>query len=150
MPDRCAYEIEFDFAHLKLNLYEPDYCDGNPVTWTQTQPAELNFPLDQFGSVTFTGGSAVKDGQNVSIGAAGGKPVTMIDFAGNPIAAPSALSSDESFVRRAYENITGTLPTPSQVKDFLADDAPNKRDRELVPRALSPVDHPAGRWCRRL
>ena len=29
-----SYEVEFDFAHQKLNLFEPDYCDGNPVYWT--------------------------------------------------------------------------------------------------------------------
>jgi hypothetical protein len=42
---------------------------------------------------------------------------------------PSELASDEVFLRRAYLDITGTLPTPARVKAFLADTNPNKRDR---------------------
>jgi hypothetical protein len=43
--------------------------------------------------------------------------------------APSELCTDEQFVRRAYLDITGTLPTPAQVKEFLADTAADKRDK---------------------
>ncbi len=42
---------------------------------------------------------------------------------------PSELSTDEPFVRRVHLDITGTLPTPKQVRDFLADPAAGKRDK---------------------
>lgn len=41
---------------------------------------------------------------------------------------PSDLSSDEVFIRRVYLDLTGTLPTPQAVNDFLADKNPKKRD----------------------
>jgi hypothetical protein len=42
---------------------------------------------------------------------------------------PSGLCTDEQFIRRASLDITGTLPTPDEVKRFLADTNPNKRDK---------------------
>ena len=38
------------------------------------------------------------------------------------------LSSDEEFLRRAYLDATGYLPTPDEVRSFLNDPDPNKRD----------------------
>ena len=41
--------------------------------------------------------------------------------------APSELCDDATFLRRVSLDITGTLPTPAQVKNFLADSGTNKR-----------------------
>lgn len=41
--------------------------------------------------------------------------------------APSKAASDESFLRRAYLDAAGILPTPEEVETFLADTAPDKR-----------------------
>lgn len=41
---------------------------------------------------------------------------------------PSPVASDEEFVRRVYLDTIGTLPTPSEIRTFLADKSPNKRD----------------------
>lgn len=62
--------------------------------------------------------------------------------------APSDLASDSDFVRRAYLDATGTLPTAGEVEGFLADTAPGKR-RRLVDRLLeSPqfADYWAYKW----
>src|SRR5207302_1118967 len=48
-------------------------------------------PLDAFGSVSFTQASTVKNGDVVSIGQAGGHPITMIGQRGQALARPSAL-----------------------------------------------------------
>ena len=40
---------------------------------------------------------------------------------------PSPLCSDEEFFRRIYLDAIGTLPTPDEVKAFLADKSPDKR-----------------------
>jgi hypothetical protein len=39
------------------------------------------------------------------------------------------LAGDEEFLRRAYLDATGLLPTPDQVRAFAADTDPNKRDK---------------------
>ena len=62
---------------------------------------------------------------------------------------PSDPAPDEVFVRRAYVDLTGTLPTPKQVQEFVADKDPKKRDA-LVDRL---VDSPefafyfANKWA---
>jgi hypothetical protein len=42
---------------------------------------------------------------------------------------PSALCPDEVFLRRAYLDAIGVLPTPAEVRAFLADTRPDKRGR---------------------
>lgn len=34
-----AYDADFDFAHDKLNLIDPDHCPGRVTYWTKTAPA---------------------------------------------------------------------------------------------------------------
>jgi hypothetical protein len=62
---------------------------------------------------------------------------------------PSDLCSDEVFVRRVYHDITGTLPTPKQVKEFLADKDAAKRDK-LIDRLVETPEYSylfANRWA---
>ena len=58
--------------------------------------------------------------------------------------APSALCTDEEFLRRASLDAIGTLPTPEEVKAFLADTAEDKRDK-LVDRLLDRPEY-ASYW----
>ncbi len=61
---------------------------------------------------------------------------------------PAALCSDEVFVRRAYLDVIGTLPTPDEVTTFLDDRDPNKR-ATLVDRLLARdefADYWAMKW----
>ena len=44
---------------------------------------------------------------------------------------PSADAGDSTFLRRAYLDTIGTLPTPEEVKVFLADSSANKRAAEI-------------------
>ncbi len=62
---------------------------------------------------------------------------------------PSELCSDEQFVRRIYLDITGTLPTPEQIKAFLADKDPSRRDR-LIDALVDTTEHSyyfANKWA---
>jgi hypothetical protein len=45
--------------------------------------------------------------------------------------APSPLCSDTEFLRRLYLDVTGTLPTPAEVRAFVADTRPDKRRRAI-------------------
>ncbi len=44
---------------------------------------------------------------------------------------PSGLSTEEQFLRRVHIDLIGTLPTPDEVRAFLADKRPNKRARVI-------------------
>jgi hypothetical protein len=62
---------------------------------------------------------------------------------------PSELCTDEQFIRRASLDLTGTLPTPKQVKAFLADPSPDRRER-LVDRLLETPEYAyyfANKWA---
>src|SRR5207244_6730820 len=39
------------------------------------------------------------------------------------------LAGDEEFLRRAYVDASGFLPTPEKIRSFVADKDPNKRDK---------------------
>jgi hypothetical protein len=62
---------------------------------------------------------------------------------------PSELAPDEIFLRRVYVDITGTLPTPEQVKAFMGDQRPDKRDR-LIDHLLDTPEYSyyfANKWA---
>jgi len=61
---------------------------------------------------------------------------------------PSPLCDDATFLRRAYLDCTGTLPTTEEARAFFADPSPTKRDR-LIDQLLSRpeyVDYWAYKW----
>ena len=61
---------------------------------------------------------------------------------------PSPLADDQTFLRRVYLDLTGTLPTDSEVQAFLADDSKNKR-AELIDELLETpeyADYFANKW----
>ncbi|HEX9093617.1 MAG TPA: G1 family glutamic endopeptidase [Coriobacteriia bacterium] len=66
--------------------------------WIQEAPSAGRgiIPLDDFGSVRFTTGSAVRDGKTLGLSALGATPVTMINRSGQVIAQPSTLGADGS------------------------------------------------------
>ena len=61
-------------------------------------------------------------------------------------APPLPAAGDETFIRRATLDLTGKLPEPEQVRDFVADATPDKRAR-LIDRLLQ-SDAYAVNWGR--
>jgi hypothetical protein len=61
---------------------------------------------------------------------------------------PSGACSDNEFIRRAYLDAAGILPTPAEVKKFLADPAPDRRAKLIDALLERPefVDYWAYRW----
>jgi len=51
---------------------------------------------------------------------------------------PSPLADDATFFRRLNLDVAGTLPTPNEVRAFLADSAKDKRPELSTPRLLGP------------
>ncbi len=66
--------------------------------WIQEAPSTSRgiVPLDDFGTVRFTGGSAVRDGRTRDLSGLGATPVAMVNRAGQAIALPSTLGADGS------------------------------------------------------
>jgi len=63
--------------------------------------------------------------------------------------APAHTCSDAVFLRRAYLDVTGTLPMPDEARRFLDDSDPEKR-RKLIDQLLDRdeyVDYATMRWC---
>jgi hypothetical protein len=44
---------------------------------------------------------------------------------------PSAICDDSTFLRRLYLDVTGYLPPPEEIRAFLADQAPDKRNKKI-------------------
>ncbi len=61
---------------------------------------------------------------------------------------PSELSSDSEFLRRVTLDTIGTLPTPAEVRAFLADNDPKKREK-AIDRLLAHPMH-AALWATKL
>ena len=61
---------------------------------------------------------------------------------------PSPQCSDVVFVRRAFLDVIGTLPTPAEVREFLDDETEGKRDRLIESLLARPefVDFWAYKW----
>lgn len=56
----------------------------------------------------------------------------------------AALSSDAQFLRRIFLDLTGRLPSPAQIRDFLASEAPDKR-AQWIDRLLDSPEY-ADKW----
>jgi hypothetical protein len=61
---------------------------------------------------------------------------------------PSPLASDAEFLRRVYLDAAGILPTPDEVRSFLADTRPDKRSRAIEALLERPefADYWAYKW----
>jgi hypothetical protein len=61
---------------------------------------------------------------------------------------PSPRAADPEFIRRAFLDTVGVLPTPEETKAFLADSSPDKRDKLIESLLARPefVDYWAYKW----
>lgn len=71
------FDVEFDFAAGKLNLFQPHPCPGKVVYWTQTAPvAVIPFSVEQYGGDVRIG--LTLDGKHVPTVLDTGAPHTSI------------------------------------------------------------------------
>ena len=67
------------------------------VEWIEEAPSAMRgrqLPLDNFGTIEFSAGSATRNGQTVSIAGSGAQAITMASRGGQQLAKPSALGAD--------------------------------------------------------
>jgi len=79
--------------------------------WIQEAPSSSRgvIPLDDFGVVRFTAGSAVRDAKSFGLSALGASAVAMINRAGQAIAQPSVLGADGSSFVVTRTSAPGTV-----------------------------------------
>src|SRR5712691_11613597 len=86
---------------------------NSSAEWVQEAPSVGRglVSLDQFGTVQFSGGSAVRDGKAMSLSALGAKAITMINGQGQAIAQPSTVATDGSSFTVARTDATSSPQT---------------------------------------
>jgi hypothetical protein len=86
---------------------------NSSAEWVQEAPSVGRglVSLDQFGTVQFSGASAVRDGKAMSLSALGAKAITMINGQGQAIAQTSTLASDGSSFTVARTDATSSPQT---------------------------------------
>jgi hypothetical protein len=84
--------------------------------WIEEAPSSRRgeLPLDNFGSVAFSGASTVENGATVSVAQAGGQAITMVS-ANRTLATPSTLGADGASFSVAYNGGATTSPAPNPV-----------------------------------
>ncbi|HLI52026.1 MAG TPA: G1 family glutamic endopeptidase, partial [Thermomicrobiaceae bacterium] len=83
--------------------------------WIEEAPTtgqRLLLPLDNFGTVKFTGATTVEKGKSRTIAQAGGKSVTMYGPTDQPLAKPSALGSNGSSFSVTRTNVVSRPTVP--------------------------------------
>jgi hypothetical protein len=83
--------------------------------WIEEAPSGPNglAPLDNFGSVAFSGATAIQNGQTLSLAQAGAQSITMLNANAQPLAVPSAIGSDGSSFSVARTSAPATPPATS-------------------------------------
>jgi len=103
---------------------------GQVATFRATVPLGVRIPEYRFEAKSFVDRNIQKKWQLLGI-------------------VPSEACTNEDFVRRVYLDITGSLPTLTQVETFLADKDPNKRDK-LIDALVETPEYSyyfAGKWA---
>ncbi len=110
-PDQWHIAIANDTTGKRYETTVTYASSQSSAEWIEEAPSSGRrlIPLDDFGIVRFTNGSAVKDGKQVTLSQAGARPVTMINANGDPVATPSALD-----ITGAGFSVTRNTPAPSQ------------------------------------
>ncbi len=64
--------------------------------WIEEAPSvgRRILPIDNFGTVQFSGGTAIENGKTVTISQSGAQPITMAGYGGSAVVTPSALTSN--------------------------------------------------------
>jgi hypothetical protein len=116
-PSEWRIEIKNQTTGRSFSTTEQYTSSRSSVEWIQEPPTLGGrlAPLDNFGTVRFTDGSAVENGQTVTIAEAGARPITLIDRAGRALAVPSTVGEDgASFSVTRTANAVEIAPAPTR------------------------------------
>lgn len=129
LPVHAGDSVTVDIAEQSPNTWLIQFTDNttgqtyqttqqyqsshSSAEWVEEAPSGGRggvLPLDNFGSIQFSNGSATKNGQSVSIAAAGAKGITMVGNNDQALAVPSDLGSDGASFTVTRTDAPATAP----------------------------------------
>ena len=72
------FDVEFDFAKSRVNLFSPNHCQGGVVYWTRSGASRIPMEVSQWGEI---GVDAELDGKSIKAELASGFPKSHLDIA---------------------------------------------------------------------
>ncbi|MGI9148079.1 MAG: G1 family glutamic endopeptidase [Chloroflexota bacterium] len=96
-PDHWLIAFTNNTTGQTYNTTEQYASSHSSAEWVEEAPSSGRgalLPLDNFGSIAFSGGSTVKDGQSLTIAGSNARAITMLGDTNQAIAVPSGLSED--------------------------------------------------------
>jgi hypothetical protein len=96
-PDQWLIDFKNNTTGQTYQTTRQYASSHSSAEWVEEAPSGGRggvLPLDNFGTIQFTGGSTVKDGQTVNIADAGARAITMIGNNNQALAVPSNLADD--------------------------------------------------------
>jgi Peptidase A4 family len=96
-PDQWLIAFNNNTTGQTFQVTEQYTSSHSSAEWVQEAPSSGRggiLPLSNFGSIEFSAGSAVKDGQTVSIAGANARAITMVSGNNQALAVPSQLGPD--------------------------------------------------------
>ena len=101
-------------THQQTQQYTSSHSSAE---WVEEAPSAGRggvLPLSNFGTIQFSGGSAVKDGQSLSISGSGARAITMISDNEQALAVPSQLGEDGASFSVARTDVPATTAGPAR------------------------------------
>jgi hypothetical protein len=98
-PDQWLIHFSNNTTGQTYDTTQTYTSSHSSAEWVEEAPSAAGrgggvLPLDNFGTIQFSGATAVKNGQTVDIADAGGRAITMVGNNDQALAVPSALGSD--------------------------------------------------------
>ena len=96
-PDQWLIHFVNNTSGQTYDTTQTYHSSHSSAEWVEEAPSGGRggiLPLDNFGSIPFSNGSTVKNGQTVNIADSGARAITMINNSNKPLAVPSDLGSD--------------------------------------------------------
>jgi hypothetical protein len=116
-PDQWTIDFTNNTTGQTYQDTEHYVSSHSSAEWVEEAPSSGRgalLPLDNFGSIEFSAGSTVKDGQTVSIAASKARAITMIGAGNQALAVPSSLSDDGTGFTIARTDAPATTSSAGQ------------------------------------
>jgi hypothetical protein len=119
-PDQWSIAFTNSTTGQTYSTTEQYRSSHSSAEWIEEAPSGGRggvLPLDNFGTIDFSGASAIKDGQTVSLGGLNARAITMVGSGNKALAVPSKLTDDGagfSVARTDVASTTSAGPGTSQ------------------------------------
>ena len=114
-PDQWSIAFTNNTTGQTYQSTEQYSSSHSSAEWVEEAPSSGRgalLPLDNFGSIQFSSGSAVKDGQTVTVAGANARAITMLGDTNQALAVPSSLSDDGTGFTVARTDVPATTAGP--------------------------------------